>query len=78
MKCADSLRSNRWPSLRELHLNCCHLTNHEGARRCRKPLGRRKGFDIFKPFSVRACGRARTCADSAIFVHSGADGALKM
>jgi hypothetical protein len=26
MKCADSLQSNRWPSLRELHLNCCHLT----------------------------------------------------
>jgi hypothetical protein len=22
-------------------------SNHEGARHCRKPLGRRKGFDIF-------------------------------
>ena len=29
-------------------------------------------------FSVRACGRAPTRAGAAIFVHSGAEGALKM
>ena len=31
-----------------------------------------------KTLSVRACARTRTRAGAAIFVHSGAEGALKM
>ena len=42
-----NVRNRTEKSFSLIHSFIIIITNHEGARHCRKPLGRRKGFDIF-------------------------------